>query len=251
MKSSNINASFKTSTFDKTLMKWSSLRVALFLALLTGGGLGVGGSARAAAIFDNLGSNVGGFDSVNSNNWFGQKFNSDSTNLDLTTVTLRLYSSNAGGGTFFLRLYDDSGGHPGVSLSTLFTGSEPFPGPYPQDGNIAFGGLNRSLAPNTNYWLVLGENPGAAFDLRWGVASIPTNPPGTGSGYQEHLATTSDQGTNWIVDRGGGAPGAALAQINAVVPEPNAAMSFVLGVVALMTVRLRRISKAGFQTPSA
>ena len=167
-------------------------------------------------------------------------------------MTLRLYSGNAGSGTFFLRLYNDSPGKPGAAISTLFTGPEPFPGPYAQDGNIVFSGLNQPLAPNTNYWLVLGENPGATFDLRWGVASIPTNPPGTGSGYQEHLAETQISGADWIVDRGGGAPGAAMAQINGVVPEPNAAMCFVLGGIAfLITVRFRRISKAAFPTPIA
>lgn len=55
---------------------------------------------------------------------------------------------------------------------------------------------------NTNYWLVLGLNVGATFDLRWGVTSSPTNPLGTGSGYQELNAVTANQGANWSLTNG-------------------------------------------------
>ena len=241
MKALNMNALFRPtiSSLVKNSMKLPSLRSAFLLGLLAGAVLSIGGVAHAAVItFDDLGSNAGGFGSVNASAWAAQKFNSDSTNLLLETATLRLDSESGGGGTFFLRLYADSAGQPGSSpLVTLATGTNPVPAPYPKDANVLFGGLNQLLAPNTNYWLVLGQNAGATFDLRWAAASNPTNPVGTGSGYQEIRATTINQGVNWSVSSGPGVSPNILRLTASPVPEPG---SVLLGLVGGCCLLLKR-----------
>ena len=181
----------------------------LLLALLAGS------RARAAVISDNLGATTNGFRPVSEVTWEAQKFRADSASLLLTSATLTLFSGTAGSGNFFIDLYTDAAGQPGVSLANLFAGPNPFAGPtFPQFGDVLFGGLSQPLVPNTNYWIVLGERPGSVLDIRWGATSTPT---GTGSGFQPVSAATSNQGGNWQVllnspDK---------MQITTTVPEPG------------------------------
>jgi hypothetical protein len=205
----------------------------LLLALLAGG-------VRAdTVIFDNLSSTTQGFGSVSTAFWEAQRFNSDATNLLLTSATLTLYSESAGSGTFFVDLYSDAAGQPGVSLANLFTGPNPFGPTFPQSGDILFGGLNQALTPNTNYWIVLGESAGSALDIRWGSVS---NLAGTGSGFQTTNATTLDQGGSWQVRS---QAGLHKMQITATtpIPEPASALLALLG-------GLFSLASAGGRLPS-
>src|SRR5205085_5215121 len=125
-------------------MKRSSAGAVWFFALLGGGALCAVGGARAdVIIFDDLGNGAQGYGSVNVLTWGAQRFNSASNTVALTSATLNLDSESGGSGTFFLRLYTDAAGQPGTALATLFTGPDPFPGPFPQSGNVFFGGLNQ------------------------------------------------------------------------------------------------------------
>src|ERR1700736_2942719 len=88
--------------------------------------------ARATVIFDNINNANGGYFFISSSIWDAQRFSSDTTDLFLTSVTLALRDFG-GSGTFFLRLYSDTGTMsnqpgspaPGVMLTTLLTGSSP------------------------------------------------------------------------------------------------------------------------------
>src|SRR5438067_775832 len=118
-------------------MNRSLARSALLSALLSSSALCAAGGTRADVVtFDNLANNTGGFGSVTATTWEAQKFNSDSTNLRLTSATLTLDSESGGSGAFFLRLYADAAGQPGAALATLSAGPNPFPGPFPQNGNV-------------------------------------------------------------------------------------------------------------------
>jgi hypothetical protein len=191
----------------------------------------VAGSLRAdTIIFDNLATSSQGFGSVSSSFWEAQRFNTDATNLRLTSATLRLYSENAGSGNFFVDLYSDAAGQPGASLANLFTGPNPFSGTFPQTGNILFGGLSQTLAPNTNYWVVLGESAGSALDIRWGSTGTAT---GSGSGFQATNANTPNQGGGWGVN----AAGPHQMQLTAIIPEPASVLLVLLGGSLLLIVR--------------
>ncbi len=209
------------------MLKYRVLVAGLILGLFGGVGL------RAdIVIFDNLGTTSQGFGSVSISAWEAQRFNTDASNLTLTSATLRLYTESAGSGIFFVDLYSDTAGKPGVSLANLFTGPNPFVGPFPQTGNILFGGLNQSLAPNTNYWVVLGESAGSVLDIRWGSTGSAA---GTGSGFQTTHASTPNQGAGWDVTVGS----PHQMQITAAaIPEPaNVLLAFVGGGCLLVASR--------------
>jgi hypothetical protein len=210
------------------MRKQRDIIAGVLLALLISGGV-----VRAdTVIFDNLAVPSQGFGSVSNTFWEAQRFNSDATNLKLTSATLTLYSESAGSGTFFVDLYSDAAGQPGASLANLFTGPNPFGPTFPQSGNILFGGLNQALTPNTNYWIVLGESAGSALDIRWGSSSILT---GTGSGFQANSANTPNQGGGWQVNTS--TP--HKMQLTATIPEPASLLLVMLGCGLLLVARRR------------
>jgi hypothetical protein len=179
-------------------------------------------------IYNNLSTTTQGFGSVSDTAWEANRFNSDATNVLLTSATLTLFAGNQGSGTFFVKLYSDTAGVPGISLATLFLGANPFPGPFSQSGDILFGGLSQPLAPSTNYWIVVGESSGSVLDIRWGSTSLTA---GTGSGFQTIAATTPNSGGGWTTS---GAP--HKMQLTATVPEPGSAL-LVTFVGGLLLVR--------------
>jgi hypothetical protein len=208
------------------------VRAATLLTVLSvlGAEFFASGTARAqTVIFDNLNNGNNGYRGVSSTSWDAQRFNSDSTNLFLVSLTLNL-STQPGSGTAFLSLYSDAAGHPGAQIANLFTG-------VPGSGNVTFGNLSQPLSPNTNYWLVLGTN-GGTLNLGWGVTSTLT---GTGSGFQTTAASTSNSGTNWSVF--GDAPYQTRITAN-TVPEPEAITTFAMGLAGLVLLRLWRVRRA-------
>ncbi len=212
-------------------MKNHSRRARLLSLLIAFGLACAAGSARAdTIIFDNLNNSNNGFRGVTDTNWDAQRFNSDSTNLFLTSVTLNLFSSG-GSGNFFLDLYSDNANQPGISLANLYTG------PTLGTGDILFSNLNLPLSPNTNYWLVLGDTTGSTLSLSWGVTTTLT---GTGSGFQTTAALTTDSGMNWFVFNN--AP--YRTQITAsTVPEPTTMLLGALGGFGLLAASRRRLSR--------
>ena len=223
------NTPLTRSTSRACLPSPSSYSLFCVLALLIGGWLLSGGNARAGTvIFDNLASGNNGFHGVGSTDWSAQRFNSDATNLVLTSATLNTNSSGLGGNVF-LSLYSDNAGTPGTSLATLFSGPDP--------GNGAtFTGLHAVVAPSTNYWLVLGGNPAAPTTLGWGVTFSQT---GLGSGFQNIAKNTTNQGASWSAVTG--VP-FQMQIIAAPVPEPNSALLGLIGGGCLLFVLRRQRS---------
>jgi hypothetical protein len=188
------------------------------------------GSARATVIFDNLATGNAGFRDISSTSWDAQRFNSDSTDLLLTSATLNL-SSGPGSGNFFLSLYSDTSNRPGTLIANLFTGTNS------TNGDRTFSGLNQLLLPNTNYWLVLGDTPGATLDVGWGVTTTTT---GTGSGFQATAAFSNDSGADWTITN---VPQQTQIVASAV-PEPRSALLALLGGGGLLLARHFRTRKS-------
>lgn len=202
--------------------------------LVAGGLLAAANSAQAqVTLYDNLANTTQGFRGVDEFNWQAGRFNTGPDNLMLTRAVLRLYTESVGGsGTFFLRLFSDNAGQPGTSLATLVSGTNPLTTGF-QGINVAFDGLSAPLSANTNYWIVFGDNPGPALDLRWGVA----NPPGSGIGYQTLNAFSGNQGGSWSLQ----SSVATQMQLTAtVVPEPGSMILGGLGLAATTIVGWRK-----------
>jgi hypothetical protein len=67
--------------------------------------------AGAVVIYDNLANEGNGFFQMHQNSWDAQRFNSDSTNLLLTSATLS-FGANPTTGQYRLSLYNDVANHP-------------------------------------------------------------------------------------------------------------------------------------------
>lgn len=215
-------------------MNRSICRNALPFVLVAGGLLCAATGAHAqVTLYDNVGNATQGFRSVDEFNWQAGRFNTGPDNLMLTRAVLRLYTESVGGsGTFFLRLFSDNAGQPGTSLATLVSGPNPLTVGF-QGTNVAFDGLSAPLSANTNYWIVLGDNPGPALDLRWGVAF----PPGSGIGYQTLNAFSGNQGATWTLQ---GSVATQMQLTATVVPEPGSMLLGGLGLAATTIVGWRK-----------
>jgi hypothetical protein len=120
-------------------------------------------------------------------------------------------------------------------LATLASGPNPLTAGF-QGTNVAFDGLSQLLLPNTNYWIVFGENAGPSLDLRWGAAS----PPGSGVGYQTVTAFTGNQEASWTLQGGF----AAQMQLTAtVVPEPGSAALGLIGSAGIWFARRSKTAR--------
>jgi hypothetical protein len=203
-------------------MNPSSFRTTLPFVLIAGGALCAASAAHAqVTLFNNLGNQPQGFQSVDANGWMAQRFNTDSNNLMLTSATLKFFNQNGGTGTFFVKLFSDNAGQPGTDLATLASGPNPLSG---QQGDVTFNGLSQLLSANTNYWIVFGDNPGPDLDLRWAVA----NPGGSGVGYQALRCSTGNQGITWgSFDTDHAMQMQLIGTV--VVPEPG---SMMLGLIS-------------------
>jgi hypothetical protein len=223
-------------------MNRSSFRIVMPFVLIAGWSLGAAGGAHAqVTLFNNLGNQPQGFQSVDANAWIAQRFNTDNNNYTLTSATLKLYTESFGSGTFFVRLFSDAAGQPGTSLATLASGPNPLSVGF-QPTDVTFNGLNQLLSANTNYWIVFGDNPGASLDLRWSVA----NPGGSGVGYQAFRCSTGNQGISWGSFDTDHAMQMQLTGV-VVVPEPG---SMVLGLIGAGGVWLARRTKSRSEFPT-
>ena len=171
-------------------MNRSSFRTAMPFVLIAGWLLSAASAAHAqVTLFNNLGNQPQGFADMDANNWIATRFNTDANNYMLTSATLKLYTESGGSGTFFVKLFSDNASQPGTALATLASGPNPLTVGF-QATDVAFNGLNQPLLANTNYWIVFGDNPGPALDLRWSAV----NPGGSGVGYQAFRCSTGKSG---------------------------------------------------------
>jgi hypothetical protein len=216
-------------------MNRSSFHTAMPFLLIAGGVLCAASAAHAqVTLFNNLGNPPQGFQSVDANNWTATRFNTDANNYMLTSATLKLYTENFGSGTFFVKLFSDNSGQPGTALATLASGPNPLSVGF-QATDVAFNGLNQPLLANTNYWIVFGDNPGAALDLRWSVV----NPGGSGVGYQAFRCSTGNQGVSWGSFDTDHAMQMQLTGF-VVVPEPSSMLLGGLGLASIWGLRRRK-----------
>ncbi len=119
---------------------------------------------QAAVIFDNLSASAGlyGYGSmvVSNTQSIAQAFHTTATDFILTGVQLRLYNMSGTTGGYELQLWDATGssGSPGVQIgAALYNGlaQNLTASPPPIGSLLSVTGLNRTLAANTTYYLVV------------------------------------------------------------------------------------------------
>ena len=208
---------------------------------------------QAAVIFDNLSGTSNGTMVVSNTQSIAQAFTTTATDFVLTGVQLRLYNMNGTTGGYELQLWDATGasGSPGVQTgAALYTG-------LAQNLTATSGsllsvtGLNRTLAANTTYYLVVaGTNlssvalPGPAIpgipafsvpgSLAWSTTTTST--AGGGGMFSKPGATWSGMSGYGMMKIEAG-PGSAAS-----VPDAGhtpAALGVILAGLATLRRRLQ------------
>lgn len=196
------------------------------------------GSAQAAVVFGNLGSDgvaIGssGGTSLNNTTWRAQGFTIGAgvTDLVLAAVTIGFNVSSGGSADVRLDLYSNNSGVPGSSLfnttKTLAANTLNLP--------ITFD-FNQTLSAATTYWIV-AQKTGGAGTLVWRPAS-PTAAPTTlnASGWTNGGGnTSSDDGVTWGSTGNGSSNSISIT----AVPEPSAFVMLSLGAIGLVARRRR------------
>ncbi len=135
-------------------------------------------------------------DRLSAEEWDAQSFDSGSATV-LRQLSLNLYREDAlhASGTYWVRIYDDSGpsGSPGTNAVATVTHSQPIASLAPSTDHVqTFFELSVPLVPNRRYYVVVGTHH-AASGLRWGF----TNDPVGANGFPSIFTFTSDAGKTW------------------------------------------------------
>lgn len=200
----------------------SLLSMALLLLLLP--------EVKAVDLYNNLGANVGQSASINNSYLVGLSFQTTAMETVVTDLKASLNTSATAGSTIF-SIYDASGtsGRPGSKITdagTILNSSI-----TSSSSTLTVSGLNISLSPSTNYWLVLS---GLTTDfVNWSVTTSTSGATGSVG-----IGTKTGPGS-WNLITSYRAIGAVTAV--ASVPEPStyALAAITTGVMAAVARRRR------------
>jgi hypothetical protein len=165
----------------------------LFAAGLAVAGLLTSQGGIQPDLANNLAKPYFGADTLSETEWDAQAFNSGLA-TQLLTVTLNLFRQANATGTYWVRLYDQSGPNqqPGTNLvATLASGCRIEELSSSSDHTITLSPAV-ALVPGHEYYIVVGTDPGA-WGLHWGY----TNDPVGAMGFPSRFCFTPDGGLTW------------------------------------------------------
>lgn len=157
--------------------------------------------------------------------WMGSQFLTDA-------------SASATPGNFFVAIYSNASGKPGVLLEMLAGSSNPAAA-----GNYSYTSTGLSLTSNTSYWVVAGVSSGGAAGsgYNWTLAGDPFHftGPWTIPATDTHITSYDQGGANWN-DLPNDAYPRQFSVSATAVPEPSALGLAGAGSIAAWLLRLRR-----------
>ena len=192
-------------------------------------------AARADfSISNNLTSASGGAESASGSTQLAAGFGS-STGGRLAGVTLLLGSSVAG--TVEVDIYSDDGlNEPGSLLGRLTQVGTVAASP----SAVTFTASSMTLAPSTNYWVVLKALTGT-FDWSY---TASTSGGGTGAGYQGTWGESDDSGSTWFTYQSYPTQMNVILAGSSAVPEPSALALLGTSMVGGLALRWPRAKLA-------
>lgn len=143
--------------------------------------------ASADTLSNNLNAVTNYTELISGSSWTASSFATGNSSYVLSSATLLMMSDAPG--PVSLSLYSDSSMKPGSLLGTLGAPASFSSGTLTP---TVFGGNSLTLAPGTNYWLVL--NASGAGSYEWAYAADNT---GTGIGFTHRWASSVDSGVIW------------------------------------------------------
>jgi hypothetical protein len=189
----------------------------------------------------NLDDNVAVFFSVGANDyWAGSRFITDGSSPGFTLQSITVGLANAeGGGGFFVAIFSDAGGQPGIALETLSGSEDPL-----SEGDYEYASSGISLAPNSSYWVVAGiQETGGTFNWKAGGSQFSFTGPWTIPSNDTYITSFPEGGSTWNTSfNNDGFP--FLFSVSAVaVPEPSTTAFLSGGISVLMIVLKHRFRR--------
>ncbi|MBI1213704.1 MAG: hypothetical protein GC190_19770 [Alphaproteobacteria bacterium] len=186
---------------------------------------------EAADIFNTTGSSGITFALFTPPLWTASLFHTTATDFKIESFSFQLNNTvGSMSGNLVAKIYTNSGSKPGsqvgASLGTIDTST--------LSTTVSLTGLNLTLSPSTDYWLVL-DNNGVAGNMFYNYTLTPSGPS---SPYAQ--AQTSDSGVNWGVNSG-----IAMIGVITAVPEPGTVVMGAACVSVLAMAGYRRSKKTG------
>ncbi len=185
-------------------------------------------TSRAVTIYNNLSEPLLGSDSVSATQWNANKLVTDGTAYSITSVILRLSSSNTSA-PLEVVLFNDSANNPGTAIGTI--GSTSAIGGSATD--ITFNPLGINLAANTTYWIVARTSGSGGY--AW---HLPSTLSGTGAAFNSAYSRSNNGGASWALGDSRNPPYYLQVQASDV-PEPLTMMMSGLGLTLLGLWRRR------------
>lgn len=175
------------------------MRIRNFFATL-GLVLGLAGSGQAADLYNTLPATNRGDDFINAgtpNLRLAQSFSTTANDYILSSVTLSMFMGVLNSpGTFGVELYgfntNDSKPTTLVTGGSIYSGNSSILSTSATD--VVFSGLNITLVPSTQYYIVINANLNHA--LFWQYAKYPSGSGSTGYSTQ-YYTSSSDSGSSW------------------------------------------------------
>lgn len=215
----------------------TSLRYSLIIAALAV----MIGHARAATIVSNLGETANtGSSFSNNGEWNATSFTTGANpqGYVLNSATVNIQNS-LGANAFFASIFSSTSNNPNLPPGSQVANGALSGASVPTTGLNTYTATNLALAPNTTYWLVLGEGPGGGFGgFTWRSTTSDNQTSTDGWTIGDVIRFTYSGGASWGQ---GGAAGHFSIDADAI-PEPAtlALLPTVLGALALSRRRSTR-----------
>jgi hypothetical protein len=194
------------------------------------------GSAGATVLYSNLANPGSGFSAVSSTAWAANAFSTDNNTYKLSDVILALEGVSTTG-TLTVSLYSSSGGpaQPTTNLATLGTIADSALSTSmftQQTVNVS----NVTLAPNTQYFIVLSGSSSSGADADWEKEQGTTGIGVAGGEW----GTSANSGSTWSMHGVSVDFAPYVMQVDASTPEPGSIFSALGGLAVVALARFRR-----------